>query len=205
MKAKINGFYFITDANLSKNGVLQDAADAIKGGAGIIQLRDKKASPKELLETASALRKITAKAGVAFIVNDNVEAALESGADGVHLGQEDADISEAKMRMPGKIIGISVSTPIEAKDAEEKGADYLGVGPIFATSTKKDAAKPIGLVGLKEIRKAASLPIIAIGGITHENAKSAIQSGANGVCAISAAAGDGVEAKVRAFSGLFRK
>ncbi len=205
MKANISGFYFITDASLTKRGVLQDATDAIRGGARIIQLRDKKASPKEMLEAAMSLRETTAKPGILFIVNDNVEIAIQSGADGVHLGQEDAGISEARKKMPGKIIGISVSTPNEAMDAQEKGADYLGVGPIFATLTKADAVKPIGLAGLKEIRKTTSLPIIAIGGITHENARSAIEAGAGGVCAISAASGDGVEAKVRAFSNLFRK
>ncbi|MFA5106193.1 MAG: thiamine phosphate synthase [Candidatus Micrarchaeia archaeon] len=201
----ISGFYFITDRKLTKNGIYQDAQDAIRGGARIIQLRDKQAGKKELLESALKLKQITGKSGALLIVNDSIELALESCADGAHIGQQDELPRDARQRLKGKILGISVSTRQEAKEAEAKGADYLGVGPIFATSTKLDAAKPIGIEGLREIRKSTSLPIIAIGGISMENARSVIDAGADGICAMSAAAGDGVENKARRFSGLFNK
>ncbi len=204
MQQKIRGFYFITDPLLTKKGIVQDAMDAINAGARIIQLRDKKAGREDMLRAARKLKEVAEKNGVLFIVNDNAQVAVESGASGVHLGQQDMGISQARKMMGGKIVGISVSTLKEAIEAEKNGADYLGVGPIFPTSTKSDAARPIGLEGLREIRRAVKVPIIAIGGINSGNARSVIEAGADGICAISATAGDEVGKKVGHFAGLFR-
>jgi thiamine-phosphate pyrophosphorylase len=129
--------------------------------------------------------------GCLFFVNDRVDVAMAAGADGVHLGQEDLEL-EAARRLAGNemAIGISATTVEEARRAEEGGADYLGVGPVYATPSKADAARPIGLEGLRTIRDAVTLPIVAIGGITETNARQVFEAGANGIAVISAVTGD---------------
>ncbi len=124
--------------------------------------------------------------GAIFLVNDRVDVALAVDADGVHLGQEDMPYETARRLLgPGKIIGITVSSLAEALTAARQGADYLGVSPIFFTRTKPDAGTPTGLTLLQEIRNSVSLPLAAIGGITHENAAQVIAAGADMICAIS--------------------
>ena len=159
---------------------------AIRGGADIVQLRDKETPPEELLGKARALRELTRRYGVPFIVNDYPELALEAEADGVHLGQEDMPIAEAR-RLLGedKIIGISTHTIGQAREAVRAGADYIGVGPVYPTPTKPGRAA----AGLEFVRQAAAeiaIPWVAIGGITAENSHLARQHGADGVAVISA-------------------
>ncbi len=140
-----------------------------------------------------------------FLVNDRVDLALEVGADGVHLGQEDLPCHEArKLLGPDKIIGVTVHTVAEALAAQAGGADYLGVSPIFSTATKADAGAPTGVALLSEIRRRVTLPLVAIGGITLANAPGVIAAGADAVCAISAVVTrPEVQAEIDKFQKLF--
>lgn len=185
------GVYVITDRKLSRGrSHLEVAGEAIEGGATAIQLRDKEASTKELVEAGLALRKFTWGKGVTFIVNDRVDVALAVEADGVHLGQDDMPIRLARKLMgPERIVGASAGNVEEAIRAEREDADYLGVGSVFATGTKPDAGPPIGLAGLKEIVRAVHIPVVAIGGINEDNAGEVIRAGADGVAVISAVVG----------------
>lgn len=162
------------------------AEEALKGGATVIQLRDKEKSGKELYKIGLKIRALTRQYRALFIVNDRLDIALAVGADGVHLGTEDLPISVAR-KIAGKnfIIGASVSSPEEALIAEKEGADYISAQSIFETSSKENV-KVIGIEGLKSIVKVSSLPVIAIGGINKENVKDVIRAGARGVAVISA-------------------
>ena len=182
------GLYVITDENLS-NGLSHSevARLACEGGADVIQLRDKYMDRRELLAAARDIRRITDSYNVMFIVNDHLDIAIASEADGVHLGQEDMGLAEAFMIAGNELlIGISVSSPEEAAKAEKGGADYIGFGPIFGTSSKLDAGPAVGLSALRDIRKVTEIPIVAIGGINEKNAPSVIEAGADGVAVISA-------------------
>ena len=181
----MKGYYFITDASLSRAGNISDVARAVAAGVRVVQYRRKAGSIAELMDEARQLRNLGR--GPRFIVNDRVDVALEVAADGVHLGQEDLSYFEArKLLGPERIIGITVHTVAEALAAQDAGADYLGVSPIFATATKADAGVPAGVQLLTEIRRLVSLPLVAIGGITLTNAPQVIAAGADAVCAISA-------------------
>lgn len=169
---------------------LEVAREAIAGGATAIQFRDKKMGGRQLVEVAQALRKLTRETGVVFIVNDRVDVALAVGADGVHVGQEDIPAAIARRLVgPDKIVGLSVTNLEEALEAEREGvANYLGVGPIFPTGTKPDAAPPIGLKLLAEVSQHVSTPVVAIGGIGAGNATATIEAGADGVAVVHAIA-----------------
>lgn len=170
---------------------LDVARAALAGGASIIQLRDKEKSSKELLEIAKQLSFITKEANCNFIVNDRLDIAMAADADGVHLGQDDLPVGEAKRILPGgMIIGASATNLAEALAAQREGADYLGVGPIFPTPSKDDAASPIGLSALREIRQSVGIPVVAIGGITVDNLEAVLATGVDGVAVISAVAGE---------------
>jgi thiamine-phosphate pyrophosphorylase len=179
--------YVILDRRLGRGVPLCDQARlAIQGGATAIQLRDKRMQGRDCYRASLAIKEICKEKGVLFIVNDRLDVALTAGADGVHLGQEDLPLEAAEKIAPeGFIIGISVRTPDQAIEAERKGADYLGVGDVFGTSSKPDA-KTIGIEGLEEVCKSTSLPCVAIGGIGVHNVKQALQAGAVGVAVISA-------------------
>jgi thiamine-phosphate pyrophosphorylase len=192
--------YVITDRRLASGRSHEEVArEAIAGGATVIQLRDKEASTKELVEIGRRLRRLTAERGVTFIVNDRVDVALAVDADGVHLGQEDMPAALARQLMgPAKVIGVSAGTVEEAKRAEKEGANYLGVGPVYATATKPDAGEPIGVEGLSEILRAVSIPVVAIGGINEGNVEEVVATGADGVAVVSAVVGaQDIEAAAR--------
>jgi thiamine-phosphate pyrophosphorylase len=180
----MRGFYFITDTGLSRAGNVKDVRSALTAGVGIVQYRAKETGTRVMLAEAQELKNLCQ--GAIFLINDRVDVALAVDADGVHLGQEDMPYETARRLLgPGKIIGITVSTLTEARSAARQGADYLGVSPIFFTRTKPDAGTPTGLTLLQEIRNSVSLPLAAIGGITHENAPEVIAAGADMICAIS--------------------
>ncbi|MBN1823490.1 MAG: thiamine phosphate synthase [Endomicrobiales bacterium] len=184
MTKRIKGYYFITDASLSRSGNLSDVRNAVACGVGVVQYRGKDVTAKNMMKEALCFKRICKKA--VFIVNDRVDVALACGADGVHLGQDDMPYGAARRLLgKNKIIGVTVHGVKEAKRAQKEGADYLGVSPIFSTSTKKDAGNPAGLKLIKDIRKFAKIPLVAIGGINTENAGSVIEAGADAVCAIS--------------------
>lgn len=184
--------YVITDESVSRGrSHIEIAEAAIRGGADVIQLRDKTASGGTLYRVALALRMLTREAKVPLIVNDRLDIALAADADGVHLGQKDLPASVARHIMgPGRILGVSAETLEEALLAEKDGADYLGVGPVFeARKTKADAGEPLGLERIARVRKHCRLPIVAIGGIDGQNARQVREAGADSAAVISAIVG----------------
>jgi len=196
----VNSFdlYFITDRGLSKNGIIEDVRQAIRGGVKIVQYREKEFPTRRMVEEACAIRKLCSGSKVIFIVNDRVDVALASGADGVHIGPNDMDYGTArKILGPGKIIGVTASSVEDAKRFEELGADYVGLSPIFATGTKKDAGKPVGVEIIRQARASLKIPFTAIGGINPDNIEDVLDAGAKSVCMISAIMKDDVENEVR--------
>ena len=178
--------YLITDRTLSGLSHYLIVRQAITAGIRTIQLREKQMSKKELFKEALLMRALTLKQKTIFIMNDYIDIALAADADGVHLGQEDMPVEEArKILGRKKIIGISTHSLKQAISAEDAGADYIGFGPVFPTSTK-DAGLPKGLTALKEIRKHIKIPIVAIGGIKPENVSSVLEAGADAVAVMSA-------------------
>ncbi|MEW8958276.1 MAG: thiamine phosphate synthase [Moorella sp. (in: firmicutes)] len=186
---------------------LELVRQALAGGATAIQLREKDMPAREMVELGREIRTLTRAAGAAFIVNDRLDVALAVDADGLHIGQEDLPARVArKLLGPGKILGVSTGTVLEARQAVADGADYLGVGSIFATKSKGDAGEPIGLAGLKAIRAAVDVPIVAIGGIDAGNVAEVIAAGADGVAVVSAVIGaPDVAAAVRELLSAVRR
>lgn len=182
--------YLITDPHLAKNSLFSIVSQAISGGVTMVQYRNKNASTKVLTEEASRLQKLTAEAGTPLIINDRVDVALAVDADGVHLGQSDMPIAIArKLLGTKKIIGVSVKTVEQAKQAVKGGANYLGVGPIFKTQTKTDAGESLGTLIIEKIVQEIDIPVVGIGGITKENASEMIRAGAKGIAVVSAIMG----------------
>ncbi|MGD9393454.1 MAG: thiamine phosphate synthase, partial [Dehalococcoidia bacterium] len=165
------------------------AEELIKGGASAIQLRDKFTAKAELLPIAQKLKKLCADKGVLFIINDHLDIALACGADGLHLGQDDLPLSTARQLLPmDMILGGSVNTVEQAKNAEADGADYIAVGSMYPT-TSKEKPKVVGVGRLKQVRGVVSLPLVAIGGINKDNASEVAANGADAVAIISALLG----------------
>lgn len=181
----LNGLCFITGRKESCLTLKEIVTVVLSAGVRCIQYREKDKARRDIYREALILRKLTDKFGAAFIVNDYTDIALAVDADGVHLGQEDLPLKEAR-RILGKrkIIGVSTHSTEEAIAAEAGGADYIGFGPIFHTKTK-DAGKPKGVTALKEIKKLIKIPVVAIGGIKAENLESVIDSGADAVAVSS--------------------
>lgn len=200
----MRGYYFITDSKLSRRGNISDVKNALKAGVEVVQYREKNATTIEMYREALKLKRICKD--IIFIVNDRIDIALAVNADGVHIGQDDMPFCVArKLLGKKKMIGVTVHSIEEAKEAENLGADYIGVSPIFATGTKKDAGKPVGIELIKKIKKQVSIPIIAIGGIDLSNAPSVVQAGADGLCAISAVVTKpDVKKEIEKFQKLFR-
>lgn len=160
--------------------------EAILGGVDIIQLRDKKSSKKEVLKKAKLLKSLTEKYNIPLIINDHIDVALAVDADGIHLGQDDLPLQEArKIVGANKIIGISTHKIEEAREAELNGADYIGVGPIFPTQSKEDVVAPVTTKYIEEVVKEISIPFVAIGGIKIHNVDQVLECKATRICAIS--------------------
>ena len=192
--------YLVTDgAMCAARGLERTVAEAVAGGATMVQLRDDDTPAPELIDLARRLKGILAPARVPLIVNNHVDVALAAGADGLHVGQTDTPPAEARARLgPEPILGLSVIDPAQLAAIDPALVDYLGVGPIFATSTKPDAAPAMGFTGFAATRAGTALPIVAIGGIDATNAAAVIRAGADGVAIVSAicAAGDPSSAAV---------
>jgi thiamine-phosphate pyrophosphorylase len=201
----MKGYYFITDASLSRAGNLSDVAAAMAAGVRVVQYRRKQGRTPDLVAEARQLQPLCRQTW--FLVNDRVDVALEVNADGVHLGQEDLSCLEArKLLGPDKIIGVTVHNVAEALAAQAGGANYLGVSPIFSTATKADAGVPTGVALVAEIRCRVSIPLVAIGGITLANVPAVIKAGADMVCAISAVVAKAdVRTEIDKFQALFRQ
>ena len=199
----IHGYYFITDHALSRQGVINDVRDAVEAGASAVQYRNKVSTTREMYHEACELRRICKD--ILFIINDRVDIALASDADGVHLGDDDLPY-EAARSLIGKfrVIGATVRTVDAAVKIEREGADYLGVGPIYATTTKGTSIAPIGISMLRDIKKACLVPIAAIGGINLNNVHEVLDAEADVVCALSAViTADNVKEEVSKFCALF--
>jgi len=180
--------YVITDPTLAVGRSHEEIARlAIEGGADAIQLRDKKCDKQDLVVTGRRMRKVTQDANVLFVVNDWLDVALSCGADGVHLGQSDLQVHEARARAPHEfIIGASVSCSAEAILAVEQGADYVAASPVFPTASKPDAGAACGIAGIRQIKRAVDVPVVAIGGITLNNVRDVLEAGADEIAVISA-------------------
>ena len=180
--------YLVTDRGLSRErSTLEIVTAAVNGGATVVQLREKQCSTRDFIEQALAIKDFLKDRGVPLIINDRVDVAQAIEADGVHLGQTDMPLEVAKKILgDSMIIGISAESLPDAIAAEQGGADYLGVSPIYATPTKADTAPALGLEGLRKIRKAVRLPLVGIGGLNPDNAAEVIRNGADGVAVVSA-------------------
>jgi thiamine-phosphate pyrophosphorylase len=173
------GAYVITSGDHVKI-----AREACRGGAKVVQYRDKTSSRQEMLKIADEIRKITKEYNSLFIVNDLVDIALMSGADGVHLGQDDVPIRRAREITPdGFIIGISTHSYEQALTAEKSGADYIGIGPVFATPTKENYA-PIGVSVVREVIRNVNIPVVAIGGLNIGNIGESVEIGVQNVAMV---------------------
>lgn len=179
--------YLITDSDILRGrDFYKCIEDALKGGVSMLQLREKNLSGKEFLEKAIKLRKLTRRYNVKFIINDRVDIAMLSDADGVHVGQSDIPVSDVRKLLGNdKIIGVSARTVKEALKAKEDGATYLGVGDMFGTTTKSDA-KSVSIETLKNIKEKSNMPIVAIGGLNLENRHRLNECNIDGYAVISA-------------------
>jgi len=194
--------YLVTDPELHKGyPVLEQVRLALEGGVKLIQLREKELATGLFVDLARKALEMTRTAGAFLIINDRVDVALAANADGVHVGQGDMNLKDAR-RLLGrnKIIGVSVRSAEEARQVEASGADYIAASGVFTTDTKRDVGEALGRDSLRVIREAASLPLIAIGGIKIENCAEVIKAGADGVAVITGITmSDDISATCRAF------
>jgi thiamine-phosphate pyrophosphorylase len=197
--------YLVTDRSLSKGRSTREiVAAAVAGGVTCVQLREKHCGTREFIDEALALRSLLREHDIPLIVNDRLDVALAVEADGVHLGQSDMPIEMArKIAGSSMVIGISAESTDDALRAEQQGADYIGISPVFATPTKTDTTAPLGLGGVNNIRGLVDIPLVGIGGINRNNAASVIGAGADGIAVVSAivAADDPTDA-TRMLKGL---
>ncbi|MBU2648885.1 thiamine phosphate synthase [bacterium] len=180
--------YLVTDRTLSRGrSTLEVVTAAIQGGVTCVQLREKACSTREFMDEALALKSVLLRYGIPLLINDRVDIALAVNADGVHLGQSDMRIADARRILrPTMIVGISVESVADAIQAEAEGADYIGISPVFATGTKTDTAPPLGLEGVRRIREQVKIPLVGIGGIHAGNAAEVVRHGADGIAVVSA-------------------
>mgnify|MGYP001401659599 CR=1 FL=1 len=202
-----SGVYGITAEKFSLGRSNVAVVEAmIAGGVKIVQYREKRPykSHRQMLAECRRIRALTRAAGVLFIVNDYADIALLTEADGVHVGQDDLPVPELRRLLgPDKIIGLSTHTPEQAREAPALGADYIGVGPIFATQTKEDVVAPVGFDYLEHVARHCPLPFTAIGGIKQHNIGEVVRHGARSVCLLTDIVGAGdIAAKVRALNAI---
>ncbi|MEN8700057.1 thiamine phosphate synthase [Bacillus infantis] len=188
MKELLKVYFIMGSTNCLKNPEMV-MKEAIKGGISLFQYREKGAGclgRQEKYLLAEQLQRLCRTSGIPFIVNDDIELACEIGADGIHIGQDDEPAEAVREKIGDKILGISAHSIVEANEAIRAGADYLGLGPIYPTSTKADAKAVQGMALIQELRESAiTIPIVGIGGITPRNARAVVQAGADGVSVIT--------------------
>ncbi|MHC2460643.1 thiamine-phosphate pyrophosphorylase [Rhizobium leguminosarum] len=208
MKAFDFSLYLVLDPDLCAGiGMVETARLAVAGGATMVQLRDKHAGTIGMIETGRALKQALDGTGALLIVNDDVEAAIAIGADGLHIGQEDMDAHKARTMIgPDMILGLSVETAPLAAAVDPDLVDYTGVGPVFATPTKADHKQPIGFDGLAKLVKASPVPSVAIGGLKSDHVAQVFAAGAKGLAVVSAICGTpDPEAATRHIAAEIRK
>ncbi len=182
----MGGLCLILDRGLLPAPAEEVLREALAAGVAFFQYRDKTGAPRAVFETAARLAALCRHHGALFVVNDRADVAAAAGADGVHLGQDDLPVADArKLLGPAALIGLSTHSPEEARAAEAAGADYIGFGSIFPTTSKETVVLQ-GIEGIRKVRESVALPIIAIGGIGPENAGKVIAAGADGVAVIAA-------------------
>ncbi len=180
--------YLVTDRSLTLNRPLLEVVEqAVKGGVTVVQLREKDCSSKDFYEEAVKLKKLLSSYSVPLIINDRLDIALAVDAEGLHIGQHDIPYPIArKLLGKNKIIGLSIENLKDMERANEWDVDYIGLSPVFNTSTKTDTAKALGLEGVRQLTNISKHPSVGIGGINHFNAASILQAGANGLAVVSA-------------------
>jgi thiamine-phosphate pyrophosphorylase len=183
--------YLVLDPVLcAATGMVETTRLAVEGGMTMVQLRDKRASTARMIETGLALKDVLAGTGVPLIVNDDIEAAVAIGADGVHVGQSDADVVEVRRRVgPDMILGLSIGSVEEAGRVDPAIVDYVGIGPVFPTATKPGHPPAIGFSGLAAVAAASPVPSVAIGGIKEAHIADSLRAGAEGIAVVSAICG----------------
>lgn len=196
----VTDIYAITDSNLSLGRSLEHVVGALlRAGVRIVQYREKDKDAGSMLEECRLLRRLTQEAGACFIVNDHVDIALLVDADGVHVGQEDLPVAAVRNLVgPQRIIGVSTHGPEQLARAIAQGADYVGVGPVFATNTKKNVCAPVGLDYVRHAAQHSTIPFVAIGGIKQHNVTSVLAAGATCCCLVSELVGaEAIDDKVQ--------
>ena len=202
------GIYGITGEKFSRGRRNIEVVEAmIHGGVRVVQYREKhkEKSIREMYEECLAIRKITRKHGVMFIVNDFVDIALLTNADGVHVGQDDLPLQEVRRLVGHRIIGVSTHSPEQAEAAVAGGADYIGVGPVFETRTKEDVCDPVGFEYLEYAASKVPIPFVAIGGIKAHNIHEVVSRGAESVCMVTEIVGaEDIEGTVRRLGEMLK-
>lgn len=193
--------YLVTDRGMLQGYSLQELVrTAVKNGVSVVQLREKETSTRQFINLAIELKKVLDPLHIPLIINDRVDVALATDASGVHLGQNDMPVSIARNLLgPEKIIGLSVETREDLKTVDALNPDYLGVSPVFSTPTKTDTINEWGLEGLMKISEQTDYPLVAIGGINADNAKTVIEHGADGLAVVSAICASGDPGEAAAF------
>lgn len=179
--------HLVTDAvQCGERGLLAVVQSAVRGGVTCVQLREKSLDTRAFVERARALKALLSPLCIPLLVNDRVDVALAAGADGVHVGQSDMAPQDVRRLMPGALIGLSIESWQQMHEAERAPVDYYGISPVFATSSKADAAPALGLAGLQQLRRMTARPLVAIGGIQVGNVAAVMAAGADGVAVVSA-------------------
>lgn len=179
--------HLVTDSALCGERCLLSVVEAaVRGGVSCVQLREKTLATRAFVERACALKARLAPLGVPLIINDRVDVALACGADGIHVGQGDMAAADVRRLLPDALLGLSIETLEQLDRAEREPVDYYGISPVFSTATKADVAPAVGLEGLRQMRSRTRRPLVAIGGITPENALSVMAAGADGLAVVSA-------------------
>lgn len=199
-----NGICFITEKKYCDMSVYDAVREVLKAGVTFIQYREKDEARREIYEEALRLRELTRSFNAVLIINDHADIALAADADGVHLGQDDLPLQDARKVMGNRIIGISTHTREQAREAEAEGADYIGFGPMFHTTTK-DAGMPVGTESLRSIRKSVGIPVVAIGGINFDNLEDVISAGADAVAIATAIVKGDISRNAAAFVRVLKK
>lgn len=199
--------YLVTDQQALRGRTLTDVLmQAVQGGVTFVQLREKTASTRDFVVLACILNSLLKPYGVPLVINDRIDVALACGAQGVHLGQSDMPVAQARQLLPPEVfIGLSVESLDDVRRAGQEPVDYLGVSPVFATPTKTDTAPPWGLAGLRQVRAMTDLPLVAIGGIHLHNARAVLHAGAHGLALVTAlCSADDPRAAAQCFKDLFK-
>lgn len=196
----------VTDRPLSRGRSLTDiVAAAVQGGVTMVQLREKDSETREFLEHAHALKALLKPLGVPLIINDRVDIALAVDAEGVHVGQTDMPVEIVRSLIgPGKIIGLSITNATQIVRPDAQAVDYLGIGPLYAQTTKGNASTPLGVAGFGKLRALTQKPVMAIGGLKPDNSAGVLAAGANGLAVVSGiVSADDPQAAAQAFMKLF--